>query len=113
MSRHQPPGHGAGAFARLRSLAPEVVSAYETLSDSAGAAGPLDAGARAIVKLSLSVGQRSWRGVHAHTRKALEAGVDPHALRQVALLAVPVVGLHAALDALRWIEEVLGEHGHV
>jgi alkylhydroperoxidase/carboxymuconolactone decarboxylase family protein YurZ len=47
--------------------------------------------------------------VHAHARKALEAGVSAEALRQVAAVAVPVLGLHASLDALRWIEEIIDE----
>ena len=98
-----------GAYARLRDLAPEVVAAYESLSRHAGLAGPLDAATLAVVKVALSVGRGNSRGVHAHTRKALEAGAAPAALRQVALMAVPTLGLHAALDALRWVEEVIEE----
>lgn len=98
-----------GAYTRLRALAPEAVEAYEALTRAAAHAGPLDAGGVALVKLALSVGRGSWRGVHAHARKALEQGVDPAALRQVAVVAAPVLGLHAALDAVRWIDEVVEE----
>ena len=98
-----------GAFARLRELAPEVVEAYEALARATKAAGPLDPVAVALIRLALSVGQRSWRGVHVHARKALEAGATPEAVRQVAVLAVPAVGLHASLDALRWIDEIVAE----
>lgn len=98
-----------GAYSRLRTLAPDVVTAYEALSRHAAATGPLDATTMAIVKLAMSVGHGNWRGVHAHARKALEAGADAAALRQVALMAVPTLGLHAALDALRWVEEVIDE----
>ncbi len=103
------PADRPGAYSRLRELAPDLVSAYEALSRHAAAAGPLDAGTLATVKLALSVGRGSWRAVHAHARKALEAGVDPAVLRQVAIAAVPVLGLHAALDAVRWIDEVIAE----
>jgi alkylhydroperoxidase/carboxymuconolactone decarboxylase family protein YurZ len=98
-----------GAYSRLRELAPEAVAAYESLSRHAGLAGPLDAATLAVVKVALSVGRGNSRGVHAHARKALEAGADPAALRQVALMAVPTLGLHAALDALRWVDEVIEE----
>jgi AhpD family alkylhydroperoxidase len=99
----------SGAYARLRAVAPEVAEAYDSLAGRAVTAGPLDAATVALVKVALSVGQGSWRGVHAHARKALEAGVSAEALRQVAAVAVPVLGLHASLDALRWIEEIIDE----
>ncbi len=119
MSRHQGEagGRGAGrddgsrpgAYSRLREVAPEAVAAYETMSRAAAAAGPIDPVTLALLKVALSVGRGSWRGVHAHARKALEAGADPAALRQIAALAVPSLGLHAALDALRWVDEVVEE----
>lgn len=101
-------GDRPGAYRRLRDLAPDLVHAYESLS-AAAATGPLDTAAGALVKVALSVGARSDRGVHAHARKAIEAGVAPDALRQVARMAVPVLGLQAALDALRWIDEIIEE----
>jgi alkylhydroperoxidase/carboxymuconolactone decarboxylase family protein YurZ len=85
-----------------------VAEAYDSLARSV-TAGPLDAATVAVVKVALSAGQGSWRGVHAHARKALEAGVGAGALRQVALVAMPTLGLHASLDALRWIEEIIDE----
>jgi alkylhydroperoxidase/carboxymuconolactone decarboxylase family protein YurZ len=93
----------------LKTLAPEVVAHYEAMTRAAAAAGPLDTAEVALVKLAMSVARGSWRGVHAHARKALEAGVVPDAVRQVALLAVPAIGLQDALDALRWIEEIIEE----
>lgn len=98
-----------GAFARLGEIAPDVLEAYERLGAVTGGAGPLDARTIGLVKLAVSVGQGSWRGVHAHARKALEAGASPEALRHVAVAALPSVGLHSSLDALRWIEEVIDE----
>lgn len=98
-----------GAFQRLQDLAPDVVRHYEELSRAAAAAGPLGTDDIALLKVAMSVARGSWRGVHAHARKALEVGVGPDALRQVAVLAVPAVGLQDALDALRWIDEILEE----
>jgi alkylhydroperoxidase/carboxymuconolactone decarboxylase family protein YurZ len=100
---------GGGAFARLRELAPDVVTDYETLAERTKAAGPLDAPTVALVKVAVSIGIGSWRSVHAHARKALEAGVTPEALRHAAVAALPTVGLPATLDALRWIDETIRE----
>ncbi len=47
--------------------------------------------------------------MHAHAKKALRGGADPDALRQIALIALPTIGLPAALDALRWIDESVDE----
>ena len=88
---------------------PSVVAAYDALSEACRSAGPLDEPAVALVKLAVSVGGRIERTVHAHAKKALHAGVDPDALRQVALIALPTIGLPATLDALRWIDESIRE----
>lgn len=94
---------------RLTKEYPDVVAAYDTLSDACRGAGPLDDATVALAKLAVSVGGGAERTVHAHAKKALRAGVDPAALRQVALIALPTVGLPAALDALKWIEDSIDE----
>lgn len=98
-----------GAFARLHALYPDVAAAYESLGTAVADAGPLDRRSVALVKLAISVGRNSSRSVHAHARKALEAGVPPGDLRHVAVIALPTLGLPTALDALRWIEEAIEE----
>jgi len=94
---------------RLGEIFPAVVAAYDALSEVCREAGPLDPPAVALVKLAVSVGKGSQRTVHAHAKKALREGADPDALRQVALIALPTIGLPAALDALRWIDESIQE----
>jgi alkylhydroperoxidase/carboxymuconolactone decarboxylase family protein YurZ len=86
-----------------------VVAAYDVLSDACRAAGPLDASTVALVKLAISVGHGSQRTVHSHAKKGLRAGAGADALRQVALISLPTIGLPAALDALRWIDESIRE----
>jgi 4-carboxymuconolactone decarboxylase len=90
---------------------PSVVSAYDTFSEACRSAGPLDELSVALAKVAVSVGGGIERTVHAHAKKALRAGVAPDALRQVALIALPTIGLPAALDALRWIDESVCEEG--
>ena len=94
---------------RLAKEFPAVVAAYDALGEVCRTAGPLDPVTVALVKLAVSVGRGSQRTVHSHAKKALRAGADPGALRQIALVSLPTVGLPAALDALRWIDESIGE----
>jgi 4-carboxymuconolactone decarboxylase len=88
---------------------PFVVAAYESLRGACNEAGPLDEATVALVKLAVSVGSGYERTVHIHAKKALRAGVDPESLRQIALVALPTIGLPAALDALRWVDESISE----
>ena len=97
------------SWQRLAGEYPEVVAAYDTLSDVCRHAGPLDEATVALVKLAVSIGAGAERTVHAHAKKALREGVDPESLRQVALVALPTIGLPAALDALRWVDESISE----
>jgi 4-carboxymuconolactone decarboxylase len=106
--RRRPRG---GAHTRLRALAPKVFDRYEALADAARGAGPLEAREIALVKVAVSIGLGSWRSVHAHARKALQAGVSPEALRHAVLVALPTIGLPATLDALRWVDETVEEMG--
>ena len=97
------------SWQRLSENFPDVVAAYDVFSDVCRGAGPLDVATVALMKLAVSVGRGARRTVHSHAKKALRAGADPQALRHVALVALPTIGLPAALDALGWIEESIQE----
>lgn len=99
----------AGTLASLSAALPAVAERYRALADAAAEAGPLDARGVALAKFAVSVGRGSSRAVHAHARKALEVGVDPRELTHVVALSLPTIGLHAALDAWRWLEEIVTE----
>lgn len=94
---------GAG---RVADHYPEVWQAYAELGKACSEAGPLDDATRRLVKLALAVGARSEGAVHSHARRALLEGVEPQALKQVALLSIPTLGLPAAVAALTWIEDI-------
>jgi 4-carboxymuconolactone decarboxylase len=104
--RKRPKG---GAHTRLKDVAPEVFEVYETLAEATRRAGPLGPREVALLKVAVSVGAGSWRGVHAHARKALQAGASPEALRHTVIVALPTIGLPATLDALRWVDETIEE----
>jgi len=85
---------------------PEVWRAFAALGAAAAEAGPVRGEALRLVKLALAIGAWSEGGVHSHVRRALEEGVAPEALRQVAVLAIPTLGLPRAVAALTWIEDI-------
>lgn len=93
----------------IRERYPEVVAAYDALREVCNVTGPLVDPTLSLIKLAVSVGARVERTVHAHTRKALAAGIEPDALRQAVFVALPTIGLPAALDALRWVDESIHE----
>jgi alkylhydroperoxidase/carboxymuconolactone decarboxylase family protein YurZ len=59
-----------------------------------------------LVKLALAMGAASEGAVHSHCRRALDEGIPPEALKQVALLAIPTLGFPRAVAALTWVEDI-------
>jgi 4-carboxymuconolactone decarboxylase len=88
---------------------PAVAKAYEALGQTGAEAGPLDAKTRELVKLGMAIGGRLEGAVHAHARRALEAGVTPAEIRHVVALAPPTVGLPTTVAVHTWVEEILGK----
>lgn len=91
---------------RLAAEYPDVWEAYADLGEASSAAGPIDGETKRLVKLALAAGSQSEGAVHSHVRRALEEGVDPEKLRQVAVLAIPTIGFPKAIAALSWIEDL-------
>ncbi|WP_220347706.1 carboxymuconolactone decarboxylase family protein [Alkalilimnicola ehrlichii] len=97
---------GAGYLAETY---PEIWEAYEQLGEACANVGPLDPHARRLIKLALAVASRSEGATHSHARRALAEGLDPEELRQVALMAIPTIGLPQSVAALTWIEDIIEE----
>jgi hypothetical protein len=57
------------------------------------------------VKLALAMDAASEGGVHSHGRRAASEGIEPTALEQVALLALPTLGFAHAGAAYAWIRD--------
>jgi alkylhydroperoxidase/carboxymuconolactone decarboxylase family protein YurZ len=104
MKRDLPSGAG-----RLADRHPKVWAAYEHLGEAVAEGGPLDAKTRRLVKLALAIGCSSEGAVHSHARRAVSEGVKPDELRHVMLLAIPTLGLPAAVKALTWIDDIIGD----
>lgn len=94
---------------RVAKTHPDLWQAYADLGERCSIAGPLPPETRRMVKLGLAIGRGSEGAVHSHVRRALEEGASPDAIRHVALLAIPTLGLPQAMAALAWIEDVVGK----
>jgi alkylhydroperoxidase/carboxymuconolactone decarboxylase family protein YurZ len=102
MKRDLPSGAG-----RLADGYPKVWAAFEGLGEAVAEDGPLDAKTRRLVKLALAIGCSSEGAVHSHVRRAVAEGIKPEELRHVMLLAIPTLGLPAAVKAMTWIDDIL------
>ena len=89
---------------------PEVAKAYDELANKCHKWGPLDAKARRLIKLGVSIGLSSEGGVRSHTRRALEEGITADELRHVVLLAFTTAGFPTMIAAMKWVEEVIEKH---
>lgn len=94
-------------YNRIRDAYPEVAAAYDKLGDAAHRAGPLDDTTRQLVKLALAIGAGLEGATHAHTRRAVEMGIAPDAIRHVTLLAITTLGFPQAVRALTWVNDIL------
>lgn len=94
-------------FQRFTERYPSVAEAYSSLGDAVRQVGPLSEREISLVKLGISLGARLEGAAHAHTRKALAAGVDEESLRQVAILSCPTLGFPQMMAGLGWVEDVL------
>jgi alkylhydroperoxidase/carboxymuconolactone decarboxylase family protein YurZ len=77
------------------------------LTHAAGEAGPLDARARCLVKLAVSIGAMREGAVHSAVRKAVTAGCSREELDQVLALSASTIGMPAAVAAYTWMRDVL------
>ncbi|MBI3648478.1 MAG: carboxymuconolactone decarboxylase family protein [Actinobacteria bacterium] len=94
-------------YRRFSADQPAVMAAFAGLAKSADAAGPLSPRERRVAKLGIAIGSESSGAVRSHARKALADGIEPEAIRQVAVLAISTAGYPTAMAAYGWINEVL------
>lgn len=94
-------------YRRFSTMYPEVMGAYGALAEKLREAGPLTERERQLVKLAIAIGEASDGAVRSHARRAIAAGVEPDAVRHVALLAISTAGYPTAMAAWGWINQVL------
>jgi alkylhydroperoxidase/carboxymuconolactone decarboxylase family protein YurZ len=100
-----------GAYRRFAKRYPKSAEHYEAFSAATISEGPLDERCARLVKLAVAVGARSEGAVHSAVRKGLAAGLQPQEVLQVAMLAMPTIGLPNGVATMTWIETALAESG--
>jgi alkylhydroperoxidase/carboxymuconolactone decarboxylase family protein YurZ len=95
------------AYRQFATDHPRVIQAYEQLGDATLTDGPLDRKTAELVKLGLAVGARLEGAVHAHVRRAQDAGASAEEVRHAIRLATTTVGFPTMMSALSWANDVL------
>jgi AhpD family alkylhydroperoxidase len=95
---------GAGILA---DRFPDVWAGYAKLGEQCAEAGPLDARTRHLIKIALAAGVGSEGAVHSHVRRGLAEGLSQEQIYHVALLAIPTMGLPAAVRTMTWMDDIL------
>jgi alkylhydroperoxidase/carboxymuconolactone decarboxylase family protein YurZ len=90
---------------------PDIWDAYTRLGEACSEAGPLAGHQARLVKIALAAGAGLEGGVHSHTRRALDEGLEPEAIRHVALLGVTTLGFPRAMAVMSWVDDILEEEG--
>lgn len=96
-------------YLRFQQKFPAIFGAYASLGATIHAESSLSERERALIKLGMAMGAQQEGALHAHVRKALDAGLAPDEIRQVVLLAIPSLGFPAMMAAMTWVEDILGE----
>lgn len=85
---------------------PAITAAFEQLSATVHASGPLDQRERRLVKLGIAIGTSSPGGVRSQIRKAFDEGFTRPELEHAIHLSLTTVGFPAMIAALGWSREV-------
>lgn len=93
-------------YEEFRRDYPDIVSAYDALSERVHESGSLDQRTRRLVKLSVAVGAEAEGAVRSHARKALAEGISRQEIEHAILLSLTTAGFPAMVAALKWAREV-------
>jgi alkylhydroperoxidase/carboxymuconolactone decarboxylase family protein YurZ len=95
---------------RIRTVSPEVATAFRGLRQAVDGHGPLDAKQRELCLLAGFAATRNEGGFRVHCTRAVQAGASLAEVEHVVLMMLGTsLGLAPAVDALRWTHEELGE----
>jgi 4-carboxymuconolactone decarboxylase len=95
------------AYRRFASDHPRIIQAYEALGEATISDGPLDRRTAELVKLGIAIGAGLEGAVHAHVRRAHDAGATTDDIRHAVRLALTTVGFPSMMSALSWANDVL------
>src|SRR5690349_251390 len=94
---------------RIRTVSPDVATAFRGLRKAIDSAGPLDAKQRELVLLAGFAATRNEGGFRVHCTRAVQAGASLPEVEHVVLMMLGTsLGLAPTVDVLRWAHEELG-----
>ncbi len=88
---------------------PDYMQALDALGVAVRKAGPLDEQTLQLVQLAGAAATRSEGAVHSHTRRALQCGAKPEAIRHALIALTSTIGFPHVVAALSWAEDIFGE----
>jgi len=94
-------------YNKLKADYPDLIEAIEAVGQAVKLCGPLDVQTVQLIQLAAAAAIRSEGAVHSHTRRALEAGATPQAIRQAILVNISTIGFPSVVAALSWADDVL------
>jgi AhpD family alkylhydroperoxidase len=95
------------AYRRFAADHPRIIQAYESLGEATLGDGPLDRKTAELVKLGIAIGAGLEGAVHAHVRRARDAGAGADEIRHAVRLALTTIGFPSMMSALSWANDVL------
>jgi|SRR5581483_372731 len=95
------------AYRQFASEHPRIIQAYEQVGDATLTDGPLDRRTAELVKIGIAVGRGLEGAVHAHVRRARDAGASAEEIRHAIRLALTTIGFPSMMSALSWANDVL------
>lgn len=97
------------SFVEFKRQYEDVFKCYEALGNAVRDAGPLSQREVALVRLATASGAGLEGAVHAHCRRALEAGLSPEDIRHAVILGVTTLGFPSMMANLSRANDVLNE----
>lgn len=94
-------------YRKFSARQPAVIEAYNALNTEVKNLGALSEEEITLVKLAISIGAGLDGAMASQTRKALKSGIDPAKLEQLAVLALPTLGLPRMMQAYKTITTLI------
>jgi 4-carboxymuconolactone decarboxylase len=98
-------------YLKLKGRHPRLFESAETLGQCARSEGPLDEQQLQLIQLAAAAAIRSEGAVHSHTRRALECGASPEAIRHALVCLVSTIGFPTVVAASSWADDVIENQG--
>ncbi|MGY6555293.1 MAG: carboxymuconolactone decarboxylase family protein [Wenzhouxiangella sp.] len=96
-------------FAAFTDRFPSLDQAHRQAAEAIDMAGPLDAKARALVKIGICAGAGLESALKSQVRRGLEAGLSSDEIEHALVLGMNSVGFPKTVAAWQWARKVLSQ----